>query len=379
MARIYLDHAATTPLAPGVREAMEPWSGPEFGNPSSLYEEGRRAKEAIDRARETVSETLGCLFGEVLFTGSGTEAANMAIIGTALANQDSRRNRILMGAAEHHCVLHTAPTLQRLGCSVELIPVDRFAQVSVDALSSMIDDDVLLVAVMQANNELGTLNPIENLIDIANRSGSLFFCDAVQTLGTVTLDLGRLDADMMSFSAHKIGGPKGTGALFLRSGVKIKPLLIGGGQEREMRAGTENVAGIVGFGAALLAPVTAEKKRAARTAFLAKLSELRDDWIATVPAELETLPGHAHIRFPGIHAESMLIVLDRLGLAASSGAACSSGSLEPSHVMLACGYDAVEAAEGLRFTFGRGNTIAEAQQAAERVSAAADQIRSAAR
>ncbi len=375
MKRIYLDHAATSPMPPPVAEAMEPWLRERFGNPSSLYQEGRQAKDEIDRAREGLSDALGCLFGEVLFTSCGTEAANMALIGAALANQDPSRNRILLGAAEHHCVLHTAPMLQNLGYQVDLIPVDRNAWINPESIVDLINDTVLLVAVMHANNEVGTINPVDQLVPTAHQAGSLFFCDAVQTFGTVPFKAKELGPDMMSFSAHKIGGPKGAGALYLRSGVKINPLIVGGGQEREMRAGTENVAAIAGFAAAVAKPQNPEAKRTARDAFLSKLRDLRDDWGSTVSTGTETLPGHAHLRFPGITAESLLILLDRMGISASSGAACSSGSLEPSHVLLACGYSQSEAEEGLRFTFGRGNSVDEAEMAAVIVAEAADQIR----
>lgn len=377
MERIYLDHAATTPLAPGVLGAMEPWIAERCGNPSSLYFEGRQAKAAIDRAREIVSRTIGCLFGEVLFTSSGTESVNTGIIGAALAQDRLRRNRVLLGAAEHHAVHATQSMLERLGYKVEAIPVDREGVVHASALEPLLAEDVLLVAVMHANNELGTLNPVSDLAQLAHRVSSLFLCDAVQTLGSIPVDVRTMSADMMAFSAHKLGGPKGVGALYIKGGLKIKPLIVGGGQEREMRAGTENVAGILGFGSALECPTDPESKRSCRDSFLDELTSLRSDWEATTKDRNLTLPGHAHIRFPEISAESMLILLDRMGISASSGAACSSGSLEPSHVLLACGFSEREANEGLRFTFGRGNTIDEAKEAARRVAEAADHIRNA--
>jgi cysteine desulfurase len=365
MRRIYLDHAATTPLRPEVLEAMRPWLEQEYGNPSSLHAEGRAAKHAIDRAREIISDSLNALFAEVIFTGSGTEAANMAIIGAALANEDPRRNRVLLGSAEHHCVLETAPMLQRLGYSVELIPVNRFAQVTLESLMPLLDEDVLLVAVMHANNELGTINPAKELCALAHEKGALFFCDTVQTYPH--MNPSEIGADLLSISAHKIGGPKGLGALYIRAGTKIQPLIQGGGQERELRAGTENVAAIVGFGAAV-STYSLGSKQAARDSFL---QILYPGFIRSNPDTAQTLPGHAHMRLPGISAETMLIKLDMLGVSASSGAACSSGSLEPSHVLLACGYSQVEAKEGLRFTFGRETSIDDAIEAAERVNNAA--------
>lgn len=364
MTRIYLDHAATTPLLPQAREAMLPWLEGGYGNPSSLHADGRKAKNAIDEAREILSQNLGCLFAEVLFTSSGTEAANMAILGAALANEDSARRRILLGKAEHHCVIETEHLLRRLGYQVEFVPVDRIARIDLNALEAMLGDDVLLVSVMHANNELGTIQPVEEVAALTRSHGILFHCDAVQTFQ-------KPDADVVTLSAHKINGPKAVGAIYIRAGVKLKPLTVGGAQEREMRAGTENVAGIVGFGTAVKLRQDGTKKEA-RDAFLKELDI--PDLVVSVPNKDDTLDGHAHVRVPGIEAETMLILLDRMGIGASSGAACSSGSLEPSHVLLACGYSAQEAKEGLRFTFGWETTVDEAKEAARRVNAAGSQI-----
>lgn len=356
---------------------MEPWLRSGFGNPSSLHEEGRRAKDAIDKTREIISNALGCLFAEVIFTASGTEAANLAIIGAALANEDPRRRRVLFSAVEHHCVLHTAPILQRLGYQVELIPVDQIGRVQLDALEQMLSDEVLLVSVMHANNELGTIQPVEEVARLAHGCGALFHCDTVQTFliadrGSRIVDL---NADLLTISAHKINGPKGAGALYIRAGTKVKPLTAGGGQEREMRAGTENTAAIVGFGEAVrIVPTLPDIRRETRDKFIEMLSIPGIRF--TVPDTFSTLGGHCHLRIPGIQAETMLILLDRMGVSASSGAACSSGSIEPSHVLLACGYSQEEAKEGLRFTFGRATTTSEALWAATRLCEAAAQISS---
>lgn len=374
--RIYLDYAATTPVMPEVVAAMQPWLRNEFGNPSSLHAEGRRAKDAIDQSREVLSSQLGCLFAEVIFTSSGTEAANLAIVGTALANTDPKRRLLLFSAVEHHCVLHTMPILRRLGYVVQLIPVDAIGRIRLDALENMLSGEVLLVSVMHANNELGTLQPVAEVSRIVHRFGALFHCDCVQTFPTSLSppETGDgVEADLITMSAHKIHGPKGAGALYVRAGTKIKPLLYGGGQEREMRAGTENVAGIVGFGEAVRTISSlADGRRAARDRFLLALDipglEL------SVPSLGDALPGHAHLRVPGIQAETMLILLDRMGVSASSGAACSSGSIEPSHVLLACGYSENEAKEGLRFTFGRESTEEEASEAARRLNEAAAKL-----
>ncbi|MBS1713479.1 MAG: cysteine desulfurase [Armatimonadetes bacterium] len=373
--RIYLDHAATTPLAPEARAAMEPWLSPT-ANPSSLHAEGRAARQAIDQAREAVATAFGCLFGEVVFTSCGTEAANLAVIGTALASEDPGRKRILIGAAEHHCVLHARPLLARLGFRTELVPVDRIGRVRPEALARLLGDDVLLVSVMHANNELGTLNDVPSLSALARAHGALFHCDAVQTFPTpATVD--DLGVDMVSVSGHKVYGPKGAGALYVKAGTALSPVMVGGGQERDLRAGTEDVAAIVGFAAAVdvcrRSSDSDAVKRRARDAFALDL--IGAGAVPTVRTfQDDALPGHFHCRFPSVGAETLLIKLDRAGISASSGAACSSGSLEASHVLLACGYDEREAREGLRFTFGRGSTIDEAGYAARTVAAAAQSV-----
>lgn len=361
---------------------MEPWLSSGHGNPSSLHAEGREAKAAIDSAREILSSALGSLFAEVLFTSSGTEAANLAIIGAALKNDDSSRNRILLGAAEHHCVLHTESILRRIGYRVDLIPVDREARVAPTALQSMLRPDVLLVSVMHANNEFGTVNPIPELASLAHDAGALMHSDTVQSfLAGIDVagndgawQVGDLDVDLVSLSAHKLGGPKGIGALWMRAGVKLQPLAVGGGQEREMRAGTENVAAIAGFGAAVKARQAEGRSdlRSARDQFMDSL--VANGFVRTLNPATPALPGHAHVRLPGVDAETMLIRLDREGISASSGAACSSGSLEPSHVLLACGYSPQGAREGLRFSFGRGATPELAEIAAKQVTQAARQV-----
>lgn len=364
MRRIYLDHAATTPMLPEVMDAMLPWLRDKYGNPSSLYEEGRKARAAVDEAREVISESIGCDFGEVIFTSSGTEAANLAVLGAALANENSRRNRIVFGAAEHHCVLNTRPILERLGYQVELAPVDREARINLDALEPMLSDDVLLVSVMHANNELGTIQPVQEVSRLTHACGAVFCCDAVQTFPNHEL-VRSTGADLLFVAAHKINGPKGVGALYIKAGTKIKPLSVGGGQEREMRAGTESVANIVGFAAAVKSRGNSNI-RTARDAFVQRLNQSHiPNLIWSVQNFENVLPGHAHLRLIGVSAESMLIKLDRLGVSASSGAACSSGSIEPSHVLLACGYSESEAREGLRFSFGITSTVDEAVVGAE--------------
>jgi cysteine desulfurase len=354
---------------------MRPWLDREFGNASSLHSEGRAARRAIDEAREIVSEALGSDFAEIIFTSSGTEAANLAIVGAAIANTDPKRNRVLFSAVEHHCVLETRPLLEKLGYRVGTIPVDREARTSLEDFEQLIGEDVLLVSVMHANNEIGTIQPIHEVAEIAHRVGALYHCDAVQTFCEIPFRL----ADLISVSAHKIYGPKGAGALYVKAGTKIKPLTVGGGQERELRAGTENVAAIIGFGAAVkwlrANPHVFNAKERARDAFVETLRKSENPRLRfSVEDTAKTISGHAHLRVEGLSAESMLIVLDRMGVSASSGAACSSGSIEPSHVLLACGYSQEQAREGLRFTFGIHSTEEEAMEAAHRVEEAAKQV-----
>lgn len=374
MSRIYADYAATAPLAPGVAAAMAPWLGPEFGNASSLHAEGRAARDAIDQAREVLSARMGCLFAEFLFTGSGTESANLAILGTAFTHLQGSRRRVLLGAAEHHCVLHTRPILEKFGFQVQTIPVDRNACIDLTTLDDLVGEDVLLVSVMHANNEVGTIQPVAEVAALAARCGALFHCDAVQTFGRWSWSADSLGADLVTVSAHKIGGPKGVGGIFVKAGVKPQPLIVGGGQEREMRAGTENVAGIVGFAAAL----ATSPERQGPSGFPAALAfeaAMTGHGEKTIPHDVDKLPGHVHLRFPGIQAETLLIRLDRMGVSASAGAACSSGSLESSHVLLACGYTEAEAREGVRFSFGEVQRAETGAEAAARVLEAVSAIR----
>ena len=344
----------------------------------------------MDLAREAVSSAFGCLFGEVVFTSSGTESANLAVLGPALAARGGRRRRILLGAAEHHCVLHCRPVLESWDYEVVLVPVDSESRYRHALLEELVDESTFLVSLMHANNETGAVSDIARLASVAKGRGALFHTDAVQTFPG-GWRVGEVGADLVSVSAHKFGGPTGVGALNVRGGTPIEPMARGGGQERDLRAGTEPVAAIVGMAAALAARRDVEPVRNARDLFVSKLVEA--GFVPTVsgvgPTRDETdkglgsfgtvLPGHAHGRFPGVSAESMLIRLDRLGVSASSGSACSSGSLEPNHVALAMGWTLEEAREALRFTFGHGATLALAEEAARRVILARDEILAAGR
>lgn len=368
MNRLYFDSAATTPLLPEVTEAMLAWLKGGWGNPSSLHADGRRAKEGIDQAREICSDAFGCLFGEFHFCSGGTESCNWAVIGGALAAPESRRE-VLLGAAEHHAVLYTKTMLERLGFSVKHIRTDCEAQIDLNHLDDLVGDQTALVSVMHANNETGRINPVLQASEIVHSAGAIFHVDSVQSYPHVkSADLG---ADLASMSAHKFGGPKGAGGLWIKAGIKPVPLIVGGGQEREMRAGTENTPAIVGMGEAVrqqgLHPEWQAQKKAARDAFLAGL-DFELPFRVTCPSLSADpsgfLPGHLHLIVPGL-AERVLIRMDQEGVSASSGAACSSGSLEPSHVMSACGLKGKEASGGIRFSFGHEITPTMATCGAE--------------
>ena len=367
--RIYLDHAATTPLRPEVRAAMEPFfSADGFGNPSSLHADGQRAKRALDTARDALAGALGCEFSEISFTSGGTEADNAALVGVMLANRQ-RGNHFVTTAIEHEAVTATARFLETLGFRVTTLPVDEFGTVSPQTIADALTDKTVLVSVMHANNEVGTLQPIREIADIVHRRGAYLHTDAVQTFGQLPVTAGALGADLLTVSAHKIYGPKGAGALYARSGIAIEPLLHGGGQERSRRAGTENVAAVAGFGEAvrLLLPE--------RAAEAERLTHLRDRlWLGLserIPGivlnghPINRLPNNLNVSLPGLDAETLLLSLDRAGVSASSGSACTSGSIEPSHVLSAMGLPEPRLKSALRLTLGRGTTAEELDRAVE--------------
>lgn len=359
---VYLDHAATTPLDPRVREAMEPFLGERFGNASSLHRWGREARLALDEAREVLASAIGAEPAEICFTSGGTEAANLALIGTALKSPPDRKH-LLVSEIEHPCVLHATEFLEGFGFRTELIPVDCSGQVDPGEVQALIREETLLVSVMHANNEIGTLQPVQEIARICREKGVLFHTDAVQTFGSLPVEVEAIGCDLLSVSAHKLYGPKGIGALYARAGVQIQPLILGGGQERERRAGTENVAGIAGFAKAIQIAEPIREEEAMR------LTRLRDELIHAIRTNIpgcilnghptERLPNNVHFCFEGVPADSLLIALDRAGIAASSGAACSAGSLEPSHVLMALGLSEEEAQTGIRLTLGRGTREAE--------------------
>ena len=361
MRRVYLDHAATTPVHPEVIAAMLPYFHNHFGNPSSVHSFGRDSRKAVDEAREKVATAVGADPREIFFTSGGTEADNIAIQGLALArNKDGRH--IITSKIEHHAVLDTCHFLESQGYEVTYLPVDEHGLVSVADFEAALRPDTILATIMHANNEMGTIQPIKEMAAIARAKKISFHTDAVQTVGSIPVDVKDLGVDMMSFSAHKFYGPKGIGVLYIKKGTRVKPLYHGGGQERKYRPGTENHVGIIGLAKALELATTDLAERQA------KVSALRDKLAAGLLALPEvTLNGHPTQRLPGnvnvsvryVEGESLILSLDMQGIAVSSGSACTSGSLEPSHVLLAMGLTHEQAHGSLRLTLGIDNTEAD--------------------
>jgi cysteine desulfurase len=382
--RIYLDHAATTPLDPEVLEAMLPYLREDFGNPSSLHSFGQRARGAIDEARAKVASLIGARDAEIVFTGSGTEADNMAIVGATLAGaareDGNERKDLVTSAIEHHAVLRSTKWLMRPEHNVSLARVDDAGRIDLEDLESLIDHATALVSIMFANNETGVIQPIPEVVRIARAKGALVHTDAVQGLGKVPIDVKRLDVDLLTASAHKIHGPKGTGALYVRSGTRMTALIRGGSQERNRRAGTENVAGIVGFGrAAELAQSRlaedAKRVRDLRNCLEIALIEAGNGTVfRNGPAE-GRICSTTSLSFERVSGEDLLIALDLAGFAVSTGAACAAGSPEPSHVLKAMGLSRDRVNGSIRFSLGRGTTQEEIDLAVEAVGAAVARLR----
>jgi cysteine desulfurase len=359
----YLDHAATTPLRPEAAEAMRPFlTGERFGNPSGSHAVARAARTAIDEARDVVAECLGCKPGEVVFTGGGTEADNLAVLGV----HAMRPGRVLCSTVEHHAVLHAVEAV-----GGDAVPLDRLA----DALAP----DVVLVSVMLVNNEVGTVHPLGDIVDLVHATApdALVHTDAVQAFSWV--DVAATRADLVAVSAHKFGGPQGVGALVVREGARLAPLLHGGGQERERRSGTHNVAGIVGMAAGMRATVD---QQAATNERVARLRDrLADGLLAAVPGAVETgdratkIPGNCHLRFPGVESEALLLLLDEQGVYASAGSACASGAVEPSHVLVAMGVGREDALSAVRFSLGYTSTDDDVDLALRVVPPAVERLR----
>jgi cysteine desulfurase len=368
MRRIYLDHAATTPVHPEVAKAMLPYFTEAFGNPSSIYSYGQEARGAIEEARIKVAELIGARPEEITFTSGGTEANNFALKGVAYANE-SKGNHIITTAIEHHAVLEPCKFLEKRGFTITYLPVDKYGLVDPDDVKKAITAKTILISVMHANNEVGTIEPVAEIGEIAREAGVYFHTDAVQTAGHVPVNVDELKVDLLSISAHKFYGPKGIGALYVRKGTKLVPFMHGGQQEKRRRAGTENVPGIVGLGKAAELAGQEMDKEAKRQAYL------RDKLIGGLMEKIEHLHlnGHPRKRLPNninisvdfVEGESMLLNLDLEGICASTGSACSSASLEPSHVLLALGVPPEQAHGSLRFTLGRENTEADVERVLE--------------
>jgi len=374
--RVYLDHNASTPLDPRVLEAMLPILSEAFGNPSSLHWFGQRARAAVEEARVQAASLIGATPAEVVFTASGTEADNLALRGVATRAREPRR-KLVVTAVEHHAVLNTARALAEEGFPVETVRVDAEGRVDLDDLRAKVDDRTALVSIMLANNETGVVQPVAEAAGRARERGALVHCDAVQAAGKVPVDVRTLDVDLLTLSAHKIYGPKGVGLLYVRRGTPMKALVRGGAQERNRRAGTENVAGIVGLGAASLLA------REHLEADGARLRGLRDRFEAELLAIAGAarngaeprVPNTTNVSFAGTEAEGLLMALDLMGVAVSTGAACAAGGIEPSHVLRAMGLPAERVQASLRFSLGRATTEAQLARAAEGVRAAVERQR----
>lgn len=388
MRRIYLDHNATTPVHPAVLDAMLPYWGGEFGNPSSAHHFGQRARQAIEQARETVAQFIGARPAEIVFTSGGTEADNAAIFGIVKRELRTKGKsaaapvHLITTPIEHDAVLKACGALESEGVSATYVSVGADGIVSPEAIRAAIRPETILISVMHANNEIGTLQPIEEIGKIAAEAGILFHTDAVQAAGKAQIDVQQLGVDLLTISAHKFYGPKGAGALFARKGVEIEPFLAGGPNERGRRAGTENVAAIAGFGRAceLARSQLAEKS--------AHISELRDrletGLVGRIPGARvngdarRRVPNTSNLMLPGVDSESLVIALDLAGVACSAGAACSSGAVDPSHVLRAIGLSSAEAAASIRLSLGCMNTPEEIDSAVDLIAAAVARQRGAA-
>ena len=376
--RVYMDNAATTRVTEPVFEAMRPYLCEIYGNPSSVHAFGREALMALDKARGQVAKALGAQPAEIYFTGCGTESDNWAIRGAAYARR-KKGNHIITTQIEHHAVLHTCQQLEKEGFEVTYLPVDAFGLVRTEDLEKALRPETTLVSIMFANNEIGTIEPIAELCKIARAHGALFHTDAVQAVGHVPIDVKALDVDMLSLSGHKLHAPKGVGALYIRNGVRIQRFMEGGAQERTQRAGTENMASIVGMGAAI------ELAMEQMDANISKIAAMRDRLIERILNEIpyarlnghpeKRLPGNVNVCFRFIEGEALLLSLDLKGVAGSSGSACTSGSLDPSHVLLAIGLPHEIAHGSLRLTLSEENTMEEVDYAVDALKGIVSRLR----
>jgi len=377
--RIYFDHNATTPVAEEVADALARATRDLFGNASSVHAFGQQAKAAMDEARSAVAALLAAEASDVVFTSGGTEADNLAIRGAAEAREAAGRRHLIASAIEHEAVLNTLKAMARRGWRTTLLPVDAGGLVAPDALRGALADDTALVSVMHANNEIGTVQPIAELAALAHERGAIFHTDAVQSAGKIPVDVRALGVDLLSISAHKFYGPKGTGALWIRRGLRLVPQMTGGRHERNRRAGTENVPGLAAMG------VAAAHAAAAQAADAARIGALRDRLEAGILARIAgtavngvrapRVPNTTNVSFDRVEAESLLIALDLEGVAVSTGSACSSGALEPSHVLRAMGLSAHRTQNSIRFSLGSGNTEAEVDHVLDLLPRLVDKLR----
>jgi len=378
MKHIYMDYAATTPMQPEVVQAMQPYFSQRFGNPSSVHSMGQEAKDAVDEARRKVAALIAGKPEEVIFTGGGTEADNQAVKGVCLANKD-RGSHIITSSIEHHAVLNTCNYMKELGFDLTVVPVDKYGMVDPDSIKKSITARTLLVSVMHANNEVGAIQPIEEIGRITRQAGVYFHVDAVQTAGHLQIDVDKLGIDLLSASAHKLYGPKGVGMLYVREGTRIASLLHGGEQENDRRAGTENVPGIVGFGKAAEIALADMQEEGAR------LTKYRDRLIDSITERMSDvylnghrtsrLPNNANFSFDFIEGESILMYLDAEGICASTGSACSSASSEPSHVLLALGIPVERARGSVRFSLGKWTSAEDIDKVVEALPRIVEKLR----
>ena len=380
MTRVYMDHNATTPMAEAVADRMMAVLRDEFGNPSSVHHFGQRAKAVVDEARSAVAELLGGDPSEVIFTSGGTESDNFALRGAAEALEPSGRRHLISSGIEHEAVLNTLKALARRGWQTTLIPVGTSGLVTAEALASALTDQTAVVSLMHGNNEIGTIQPVAELTRLAKSRGAVVHTDAVQTAGKIPVNVKALGVDLLSISAHKFYGPKGVGALWVRRGLRLLPFMTGGKQERGRRSGTENVAAIAGMGVAARLAMAKMAEEASRLAALRDRLEQRI--LQTVPGTAingdpgTRVPNTSNISFDRIEAESLLIALDLEGIAVSTGSACSSGTLEPSHVLKAMGLPAHRTQNSIRFSLGTANTAADVDRVAAVLPAVVDKLRS---
>ena len=376
---VYSDNAATTPISKNVYEAMIPYLTDRYGNPSSLYARGREEKKAVDQARIYTAEIINADPSEIIFTSGGSEADNLAIKGLLFSRQlPKNKKHIITSKIEHHAILHTCEFLERIGYTVTYLDVDNQGHIDLEQLENAITDDTALVSVMAANNEIGTIQDLKTIADICHKKGTLFHTDAVQAVGHMKLDVKEMGIDMLSMASHKVRGPKGVGALYCRKGIILEPLIHGGGQERGLRSGTENVAGIVGFGEALR---YAKENMDEYLPYVKSLTDHLIEEVTKIPYTQLTgdpvnrLPGTASFVIECIEGESLILLLDLNGIATSTGSACSTGSLDPSHVLMSIGLPHEIAHGSLRVTLGEQNTMEDVDYIIEKINAVVTRLR----